>query len=53
MPPNDQTKLGRPAGLFMSHHSIVLGGDTEWLEEVSETHYHAAVTQRHANHVRF
>jgi len=39
--------------LFMSLHSIVLGGDTEWLEEVSETHYHAAVTQRHANHVRF
>jgi quercetin dioxygenase-like cupin family protein len=28
---------------FMSHHSIVLGGGTEWLEEVSEQDYLAAV----------
>jgi quercetin dioxygenase-like cupin family protein len=36
---------------FMSHYSIVLGGDTEWLDEVSEEDYRAtvanlAVTQR-------
>jgi hypothetical protein len=28
---------------FMSHQSIVLGGDTEWLGEVSEQDYLAAV----------
>jgi hypothetical protein len=28
---------------FMSHQSIVLGGDTEWLGEVSDQDYHAAV----------
>ena len=28
---------------FMSHQSIVLGGGTEWLEEVSEDDYLAAV----------
>lgn len=28
---------------FMSHHSIVLGGSTEWLEEVSEQDYLATV----------
>jgi quercetin dioxygenase-like cupin family protein len=28
---------------FMSHQSIVLGGGTEWLEEVSEQDYLAAV----------
>jgi quercetin dioxygenase-like cupin family protein len=28
---------------FMSHQSIVLGGSTEWLEEVSEQEYLAAV----------
>jgi hypothetical protein len=26
----------------MPHHSITLGGDTEWLEEVSEEDYLAA-----------
>ena len=30
---------------FMSHLSTVLGGDTEWLEEVSEEDYLAAVAQ--------
>ena len=29
---------------FMSHQSIVLGGSTEWLEEVSEQDYLAAVS---------
>jgi hypothetical protein len=36
---------------FMPHHSIVVGGDTEWLQEVSEEDYRAAVAQLHANHV--
>jgi hypothetical protein len=30
---------------FMSHNSIVLGGDTEWLDEVSEEEYRSAVTK--------
>ena len=34
---------------FMSHQSIVLGGDTEWLEEVSEEDYLAAVANLHAD----
>ena len=34
---------------FMSHNSIVLGGDTEWLDEVSDEDYRAAVTELHAN----
>jgi hypothetical protein len=29
----------------MSHHAIILGGDTEWFEQVSEDDYRAAVTQ--------
>jgi quercetin dioxygenase-like cupin family protein len=33
---------------FMSHNSIVLGGDTEWLDEVSEEEYRSAVTKLHA-----
>jgi hypothetical protein len=33
----------------MSHHSIVLGGDTEWLEEVSEEDYRSAIIELHAN----
>jgi quercetin dioxygenase-like cupin family protein len=34
---------------FMSHHSIVLGGQTEWLEEVSEQDYLAALAQLRAD----
>lgn len=34
---------------FMSHQSIVLGGDTEWLEEVSEQDYLAAVANLRAD----
>ena len=30
---------------FMSHQSIVLGGGTEWLEEVSEQEYLAAIAR--------
>ena len=51
--PNDQNKLVALPDSFMSHQSIVLGGDTKWLEEVSEKRYHGAVTQRHANHGGF
>jgi quercetin dioxygenase-like cupin family protein len=37
---------------FMSHQSIVLGGDTEWLEEVSEEDYLAAVaTLAHGRYI--
>jgi quercetin dioxygenase-like cupin family protein len=34
---------------FMSHQSIVLGGGTEWLEEVSEQDYLAAVANLRAD----
>jgi len=34
---------------FMSHTSIVVGGDTEWFEEVSEADYRAAVANLPAN----
>jgi quercetin dioxygenase-like cupin family protein len=34
---------------FMTHDSIVMGGDIEWLEEVSEDDYNAAVTELTAN----
>jgi quercetin dioxygenase-like cupin family protein len=34
---------GAAPDTFMSHQSIVLGGDTEWLEEVSEADYLAAL----------
>ena len=30
---------------FMSHQSIVLGGSTEWLEEVSDQEYLAAIAR--------
>jgi quercetin dioxygenase-like cupin family protein len=38
---------------FMSHHSIVLGGDTEWLEEVSEEDYQSAITTLRARSAPF
>ena len=37
---------------FMSHQSIVLGGSTEWLEEVSEQEYLAALTELRAAELR-
>ena len=39
---------GALPGTFMSHLSIVLGGDTEWFEEVSDADYRSAVTKLHA-----
>jgi hypothetical protein len=36
---------------FMPHHSIVVGGDTEWFEEVSEEDYRAAAGRLHDNRV--
>ena len=30
---------------FMSHQSIVLGGSTQWLEEVTEQEYLAAIAR--------
>jgi hypothetical protein len=35
----------------MSHHAIVLGGDIECFEEVSEDDYRAAVAQLHSNRI--
>jgi quercetin dioxygenase-like cupin family protein len=32
---------------FMSHQSVVMGGQTEWLEEVTEQDYLAAVATLH------
>ena len=39
---------GALPGSFMTHLSVVLGGDTEWLEEVSEPDYVAAVASLRA-----
>jgi quercetin dioxygenase-like cupin family protein len=36
---------GAAPDTFMSHQSIVLGGDTEWLEEVSDADYLAALAE--------
>jgi quercetin dioxygenase-like cupin family protein len=34
---------------YMTHQSVVLGGDTQWLEEVSDEEYLAAVEQLRAS----
>ena len=43
--PNEEHWHGAMPDAFMTHLSCVLGGETIWLEEVSESDYLAAVEQ--------